>query len=85
MISIQYKSKAEIEDLNIEYDPKFFRNVPNLLTWCFYVKMPDQIILISTNKREKANYEYAVSEIINFCGSKSLKKPKIILVNTFLI
>ena len=83
MISIQYKSKAEIEDLNIEYDPKFFRNVPNLLTWCFYVKMPDQIILTSTNERQKANYEYAVSEVINFCESKSLKKPKIILVNTF--
>ena len=80
MIDIQYKSS---EDLDIEYDPKFFRNVPNLLTWCFYVKMPDQITLTSINEREKANYEYAVSEIISYCESKNLKKPKITLISSF--
>lgn len=80
MIDIQYKSK---EDLDIEYDPKFFKNASNLMMWCFYVKMPDQITLTSTNERENANYECAVSEIISYCESKDLKKPKITLISSF--
>lgn len=64
-------------------DSKFFSNAPNLLMWCFYNEMPDQITLTSINEREKANYEYAVKEILNFCERQKIKKPKITLINTF--
>jgi hypothetical protein len=79
MINIQYKVRTEIED----YAPKVFRNAPNLLVWCFYEKMPDQITLTSINEKEKANYEYAIKEILNFCESKKIKKPKITFINIF--
>lgn len=79
MINIQYKVRTEIED----YDSKVFRNVPNLLMWCFYEKIPDQITLTSINEREKANYEYAIKEILNFCENKKIKKPKITFISIF--
>lgn len=62
---------------------KFFSNAPNLLMWCFYEEMPDQIILTSINEREKANYEYAIKEILNFCENKKIKKPKITFEKIF--
>lgn len=79
MIKIQYKSRTKIENR----DSKVFRNAPNLLMWCFYGKMPDQITLTSINEREKINYEYAIKEILNFCESQKLKKPKITFINIF--
>lgn len=61
----------------------FFRNAPNLLMWCFYEEIPDQITLNSINEREKINYEYAIKEILDFCESQKIKKPKITFVNIF--